>query len=147
MIIEASIFLILILPFPMAIRKHVINLFANTGIAQKFFKIQIYLIFLVLVFFVESIRRNYEITGVRDELKEVNEENIEKTGDLPHQEKLTMLQDYKVRTQLFIFQRNIYLTGFTLFLSFLLNRYINLLQKMVKTGEEVKKLKAEKKNK
>jgi B-cell receptor-associated protein 31 len=66
-----------------------------------------------------------------------------KSGDQKNDAAFNRDTQLAFNTKVFRAQRNMYLTGFTLFLSLVLNRYITVIAQNVKYEEEVQQLKSQ----
>lgn len=121
--LEMTMFMVLILPLPFAARRKLFHFLAtNHFVGQIQYGIKITFIF-VAVLFVDAVQRM---------IKVMNEAQLAKQNK--------GAQDVRTETNLaakrFYTQRNMYLTGFTLFLSLILSRTHSLVVDLIKTQEE-----------
>lgn len=128
---EMSIFLLLVLPLPFTWRKKMFEFIQGSPIIAKLqYGMKITFIF-ILILFVDSVNRVYR---VQHELSESS-----KSGG-----KQGMLGSDRMEVQArkFYSQRNMYLCGFTLFLSLILNRTHSFILDILKLEQSVKELRA-----
>ncbi|CAD6888452.1 unnamed protein product [Tilletia controversa] len=123
LVLEMAMFLVLILPLPFTARRKLFHFLAtNSFIGQIQYGIKITFIF-VAVLFVDAVQRM---------IKVMNEAQMAKQNK--------GAADVRTETNLaakrFYTQRNMYLTGFTLFLSLILSRTHSLVVDLIKTQEE-----------
>ncbi|KAK0539100.1 Endoplasmic reticulum transmembrane protein 3 [Tilletia horrida] len=121
--LEMTMFMVLILPLPFTARRKLFHFLAtNHIVGQIQYGIKITFIF-VAVLFVDAVQRM---------IKVMNEAQLAKQNK--------GAQDVRTETNLaakrFYTQRNMYLTGFTLFLSLILSRTHSLVVDLIKTQEE-----------
>ncbi|KCV70698.1 hypothetical protein H696_03051 [Fonticula alba] len=112
LVMEVVAFLLLMLPFSPAFRKKVVSLIANSPFAAKL-KIGVQVVFvLVTLLFLESISRMYRLENEISQQQAVYNKG-------------TALIDpfMNLYTSKFYAERNVYLTGITLFLAFVLHRF------------------------
>ncbi|KAL7274564.1 Endoplasmic reticulum transmembrane protein 3 [Rhizina undulata] len=131
---EMSIFLLLIIPLPFTWRKKMFTFISgNPLIAKLQYGMKITFIF-ILILFVDSVNRVYRVT------RELSEANA--AGHAGHSAVLGH-DRMEVQARKFYSQRNMYLCGFTLFLSLILNRTYVLILDILKLEQTVKELRAE----
>ncbi|KAE8217312.1 hypothetical protein CF319_g8572 [Tilletia indica] len=123
LVLEMAMFLVLILPLPFTARRKLFHFLAtNSFIGQIQYGIKITFIF-VAVLFVDAVQRM---------IKVMNEAQLAKQNK--------GASDVRTETNMaakrFYTQRNMYLTGFTLFLSLILSRTHSLVVDLIKTQEE-----------
>lgn len=119
LVAEIVAFLLLVAPFPFAMRKSFLNWISTSSlVANVAYAIKILIIF-VLVLFVDAVMR----------LKRADEEARHGHHD-PR-----ILSDLHARK--FYAQRNMYLTGFTLFLSLILWRTFSLIHDLLKNEQRM----------
>ena len=102
MLLEMAMFLVLIVPLPFSMRRKLFHFLATSeAVAKVNYAIRITFIF-VAVLFIDAFQRMLKVTA------EAHQEHVN-------------YQDYRSETNYhakkFYSQRNVYLTGFTLFLS------------------------------
>jgi len=124
-------FCLLVAPLPFAIKKRVFTFLSESYIVAKIvYGLKISFIF-VAILFADAIQRMFRVTA---------EVDIMKSG------RQGIVQDYKSDTSMaarkFYAQRNVYLTGFCLFLSLVLTRTFYIILDLLHTQEEYAKLKA-----
>lgn len=127
LVIEMAFFTILSLPFPRAVRRKVL---ATASAPFKSEQVQIALkcIFgFVLVLFIDSVNRVYSVTS---ELHAAAPNtNAPLTGVLNDRS--------EVQARRFYAQRNMYLCGFTLFLTLILTRTYSLVAELITTKDKL----------
>jgi len=127
MVSEMFIFVLLILPLPMKWRKSIfIFLSKSPLIAQLQYGLKITFIF-VFILFVDSLNRMWR----------VQEEASHQDGHHVHD----VRTETNLQARKFYSQRNMYLTGFTLFLSLILNRTYVLIIDQLRAEEQLEVLK------
>lgn len=135
LLLEIAVYIILILPLPIKLRKTLLHWLTISDFAQKLSTIQTYLLFMVGIFFLDSLK-----TSINLKQEEENAHNSEiESGHHHHHD--SILQDQKLHLRRFYAERNAYLTGFTLFVSLALNRIVVLLKNLCNKEEEFEILK------
>lgn len=126
LVVEMAFFAILSLPFPRRLRKTVLTT-VSAPFKSEQFQIALKCIFgFVLVLFVDSVNRVYSVTA---ELQ-----NISPNVPTP----LNVLNDRaEVQSRRFYAQRNMYLCGFTLFLTLILTRTYSLVAELIETKDKL----------
>lgn len=121
-----AFFAILSLPFPRRLRKTVLTT-VSAPFKSEQFQIALKCIFgFVLVLFIDSVNRVYSVTA---ELQ-----NISPNVPTP----LNVLNDRaEVQSRRFYAQRNMYLCGFTLFLTLILTRTYSLVAELIETKDKL----------
>jgi len=128
---EMSIFMLLILPLPFTWRKKLFHFISESALVAKLqYGMKITFIF-ILILFVDSVNRVYRVT---QELNAAPRGSA--AGALGHER-------MEVQARKFYSQRNMYLCGFTLFLSLILNRTYALILDILKLEETVVSLRKE----
>ncbi|CAG8953140.1 hypothetical protein HYFRA_00003338 [Hymenoscyphus fraxineus] len=123
---EVVFFALLVLPFPFKLRKSIFNFISTSTIVAKLqYGMKIALIF-VLVLFIDSVNRVYRVQV------ELSEANNNKAGTIMGHERM------EVQARKFYSQRNMYLCGFTLFLSIILNRTYTMILDNITLEAKVK---------
>lgn len=138
LLFQALFLIILTIPFPSRFRNALLRSVTLTRPAQWFFKAQTFIMFFIAIFFFESLRKMNEASKEHDSL--ATEAQI-------HSHKDEGLEDMKIHCRIFYAQRNLYLTGITLFTSFLLNRWLSQLKAFELLEHRFHKLGNEKKEK
>lgn len=111
LVLEMFLFLILVAPVPLQVHKKLIQALRSPTMTKVMRSIK-FLFFFILVLFVDSVQRVWNVP----ELEALG------TGQLTVADR----SDYQARK--FYNQRNMYLCGFTLFLSLILNRTFTLVK-------------------
>ncbi|PPQ95116.1 hypothetical protein CVT25_011659 [Psilocybe cyanescens] len=127
---EMVTFCILVAPLPYPIKKRVFSFLSESKIVAKVaYGLKISFIF-VAILFADALQRMFRVTA---------ESDMAKTN------KQGMIQDIRTDTGIaarkFYAQRNVYLTGFCLFLSLVLTRTFYIILDLIHTQEEYAKLK------
>jgi B-cell receptor-associated protein 31 len=121
--LEMAIFSILLIPMPSGVRRVITRWISTSSlVAQLQYFLKIMFVF-VLILFLDSLNRAFK-----------GEHEHDAASTNPH-------SDTHFHMKVFRAQRNMYLTGFTVFMSLLLNRFINMVTQMSKIEEELATLK------
>ncbi|KZV70555.1 B-cell receptor-associated 31-like protein [Peniophora sp. CONT] len=125
---EMATFVVFIAPLPFAVRKRFFNFLATSPIVAKLaYGLKISFIFIAILF-VDALQRMFRVA---------TEVEAAKVG--------SGMQDVRTETNIaarkFYAQRNVYLTGFCLFLSVVLTRTFYIIQDLIHTQDEYAKLK------
>lgn len=127
LVAEMALFILLIIPLPFTIRRKMFTFISESPLVAKFqYGMKITFIF-ILILFVDSLNRVYR---VQIELAESNKQ--QGAAVLGHER-------MEVQARKFYSQRNMYLCGFTLFLSLILNRTYTMILDVLRLEEKVKK--------
>ncbi|KAL3425099.1 hypothetical protein PVAG01_04380 [Phlyctema vagabunda] len=128
LVTEMAIFCALIVPIPFTVRRRLFTFISESPIVAKLqYGMKITFIF-ILILFIDSVNRVYR---VQVELAEARD-NSQGAGVLGHER-------MEVQARKFYSQRNMYLCGFTLFLSLILNRTYTMILDVLRLEEKVKK--------
>lgn len=120
---EMALFMLLIIPLPFGVKRKIFTFISESPIVAKIqYWMKITFIF-ILILFIDSVNRVYR---VQVELAAASEQTKHGSGAaVMGHERL------EVQARKFYSQRNMYLCGFTLFLSLILNRtYVMILEVM-----------------
>jgi len=132
---EMGVFVTLIVPMPFAVRRRLfVFLSENPIIAKIQYGLKITFIF-ILILFVDSVNRVYRVQ------LEVSNANSDGRGSSA--ETLGGSVRAEVQARKFYAQRNMYLCGFTLFLSLILNRTYVMILETLRLEEELKRVKGD----
>ncbi|KIJ64271.1 hypothetical protein HYDPIDRAFT_112252 [Hydnomerulius pinastri MD-312] len=125
---EMATFCILVFPLPYTIRKKLFRFLAESPIVAKVaYGLKISFIF-VGILFLDALQRMFRVTA---------ESEMAKTGQgMPD-----VRAESNIAARKFYAQRNMYLTGFCLFLSLVLTRTFYIILDLIQTQEEYAKLK------
>ncbi|KAI9290730.1 B-cell receptor-associated 31-like protein [Neoconidiobolus thromboides FSU 785] len=117
---EIALFLALIIPIPSTIRRNALIWVSKNVVARVDYTLKIVFVF-IFILFVDSINR----------MVRVNEqnENTDKVSDVR--------LDTNINSKKFYSQRNMYLTGSTLFLSLVLNYTYSNIMELLNTEEKI----------
>jgi len=127
LVAEMALFMLLIVPLPFTIRRKMFNFISESPLIAKLqYGMKITFIF-ILILFIDSVNRVYR---VQIELAESNKQ--QGASVLGHER-------MEVQARKFYSQRNMYLCGFTLFLSLILNRTYTMILDVLRLEEKVKK--------
>jgi len=139
LVTEMLIFLALIVPLPFTWRRKLFTFISESPIVAKLqYGMKITFIF-ILILFVDSVNRVYR---VQVELSGMG--NQQGGGGASS---LGGIERMEVQARKFYSQRNMYLCGFTLFLSLILNRTYVMILDVLRLEEEVKTFKGDPKAK
>jgi len=127
LVAEMSLFVLLIVPLPFTIRRKMFTFISESPLVAKLqYGMKITFIF-ILILFIDSVNRVYR---VQLELAESREQ--QGAAVLGHER-------MEVQARKFYSQRNMYLCGFTLFLSLILNRTYTMILDILRLEEKVKR--------
>ncbi|CCC08519.1 hypothetical protein SMACR_05764 [Sordaria macrospora] len=130
LVAEMSIFMLLIVPLPFAIRRKLFTFISENPIIAKLqYGLKITFIF-ILILFIDSVNRVYR---VQVELAAATDASKGNAAAIMGHERL------EVQARKFYSQRNMYLCGFTLFLSLILNRTYIMILEVLRLEEKLKK--------
>lgn len=139
LVTEMLIFCALIVPLPFTWRRKLFAFISESPIVAKLqYGMKITFIF-ILILFIDSVNRVYR---VQLELSGSDDGTIR-----PGSAALGGIERMEVQARKFYSQRNMYLCGFTLFLSLILNRTYVMILDTLRLEEEVKTLKGDPKAK
>jgi len=128
---EMGLFMLLILPLPFTVRRRMFTFISeNPFVAKIQYGLKITFIF-ILILFIDSVNRVYR---VQLELAAGTDGNNNSSTAIVGHERL------EVQARKFYSQRNMYLCGFTLFLSLILNRTYIMILEVLRLEEKVKLL-------
>jgi len=123
---EMALFMLLIVPLPFTIRRKMFTFISESRLVAKLqYGMKITFIF-ILILFIDSVNRVYRVQ------LELAESNKGQAGApvLGHER-------MEVQARKFYSQRNMYLCGFTLFLSLILNRTYTMILEVLRLEEKV----------
>ncbi|KAI5809383.1 B-cell receptor-associated protein 31-like-domain-containing protein [Pyronema omphalodes] len=132
LMLEMSIFLLLVFPLPFTWRKKTFEFIShNPVIAKLQYGMKITFIF-ILILFVDSVNRVYR----------VKRELAEAATSGPYAQPVMGGDRTEIQARKFYSERNLYLCGFTLFLSLILNRTHSFILDILRLEQTVKELRA-----
>jgi len=136
MVTEMVIFMTLIVPLPFTWRRKLFTFISeNPLIAKLQYGMKIAFIF-ILILFIDSVNRVYRV--------QVELAAASKSSDAAaNAAVLGGTQRMEVQARKFYSQRNMYLCGFTLFLSLILNRTYVMILDVLRLEEELKRVKGD----
>ncbi|EPQ30653.1 uncharacterized protein PFL1_01554 [Pseudozyma flocculosa PF-1] len=125
---EMAMFMVLIVPLPFTWKRKLFHFLATNPIVAKVqYGLKITFIF-VAVLFVDAVQRMYKVMTEGETAKD-------------HRGVQDVRTETNYAARKFYSQRNMYLTGFTLFLSLILSRTYSLILDLINTQEELVALK------
>ncbi|CAK3950750.1 B-cell receptor-associated 31 [Lecanosticta acicola] len=134
LVFEMSVFIALIVPLPFKVKRGLFTFISENPLVAKLqYGMKITFIF-ILILFVDSVNRVYRVQVELAQAKSA--QGV--AGAVAGGERM------EVQARKFYSQRNMYLCGFTLFLSLILNRTYTMILDTLRLEEEVKKLEGEK---
>ncbi|KAF1988444.1 BAP31 domain-containing protein [Aulographum hederae CBS 113979] len=135
LVFEMVVFTALIIPLPFKVRRKLFNFISESPIIAKLqYGMKITFIF-ILILFLDSVNRVFR---VQQELSAATKaEGAGRASVLGGGERM------EVQARKFYSQRNMYLCGFTLFLSLILNRTYVMMLDILRLDEELKEYKGE----
>lgn len=127
LVAEMTLFMLLIVPLPFTIRRKMFTFISESPLVAKLqYGMKITFIF-ILILFIDSVNRVYRVQ------LELAESREQQGGAVLGHERM------EVQARKFYSQRNMYLCGFTLFLSLILNRTYTMILDVLRLEEKVKK--------
>ncbi|CAK7565184.1 MAG: Endoplasmic reticulum transmembrane protein 3 [Sporothrix epigloea] len=127
---EMGLFVVLIVPFPFTVKRKIFTFLSENPLVAKIqYGMKITFIF-ILILFIDSVNRVYR---VQVELAAATSDNSTGGAAILGRERL------EVQARKFYSQRNMYLCGFTLFLSLILNRTYIMILEVLRLEEKLKK--------
>ncbi|KUI58694.1 hypothetical protein VP1G_05984 [Cytospora mali] len=134
---EMALFMFLILPMPFSIKRRMFTFISENPLVAKLqYGLKITFIF-ILILFIDSVNRVYR---VQVELSAVTDGGNNARQAIMGHERL------EVQARKFYSQRNMYLCGFTLFLSLILNRTYIMILEVLRLEEKLKQYEGTDKN-
>ncbi|KAI0009432.1 B-cell receptor-associated protein 31-like-domain-containing protein [Xylariaceae sp. FL0662B] len=128
LVAEMSLFMLLIVPMPFTLKRKMFTFLSeNPLIAKIQYGMKITFIF-ILILFIDSVNRVYR---VQVELAQATDSNKGTAAVMGHER-------LEVQARKFYSQRNMYLCGFTLFLSLILNRTYTMILEVLRLEEKLK---------
>ncbi|KAF2731619.1 endoplasmic reticulum protein-like protein [Polyplosphaeria fusca] len=135
LVLEMVIFLALIVPLPFTWRRKLFTFISESPIIAKLqYGMKITFIF-ILILFIDSVNRVYRV--------QVELSAFSKSDNRGGAAVMGGSERMEVQARKFYSQRNMYLCGFTLFLSLILNRTYVMILDVLRLEEEVKTLKGD----
>ncbi|TRX93829.1 hypothetical protein FHL15_005211 [Xylaria flabelliformis] len=129
LVAEMSLFMLLVVPMPFTVKRKMFTFLSeNPLIAKIQYGLKITFIF-ILILFLDSVNRVYR---VQVELAAATDSSKGGAAAVMGHERL------EVQARKFYSQRNMYLCGFTLFLSLILNRTYTMILDMLRLEEKLK---------
>ncbi|KAK3382951.1 B-cell receptor-associated protein 31-like-domain-containing protein [Lasiosphaeria ovina] len=136
---EMGLFVFLIIPLPFAMRRKMFTFISeNPFVAKLQYWLKITFVF-ILILFIDSVNRVYRVQVELAAAAENNGGNSRGAAIMGHER-------LEVQARKFYSQRNMYLCGFTLFLSLILNRTYIMILEVLRLEERVKQYEGTEKN-
>lgn len=127
LMLEMFLFMLLIVPLPFTVKRKLFTFISESPVVAKIqYWMKITFVF-ILILFIDSVNRVYR---VQIELA-LATENQNNAGVMGHER-------LEVQARKFYSQRNMYLCGFTLFLSLILNRIYVMILEVMRLEDRVK---------
>ncbi|KAL8902438.1 MAG: hypothetical protein Q9207_004712 [Kuettlingeria erythrocarpa] len=135
LVLEMTIFMLLIVPLPYSMKRKLFTFISENPLVAKLqYAMKITFIF-ILILFVDSVNRVYRVQVELSMAK--NQGGAAVAGS----------ERMEVQARKFYSQRNMYLCGFTLFLSLILNRTYSMILDTLRLEERVKRYEGDPKTK
>ncbi|RYP75298.1 hypothetical protein DL770_007447 [Monosporascus sp. CRB-9-2] len=129
LVAEMALFMLLIIPMPFSVRRRIFTFISENPIIAKLqYGLKITFIF-ILILFLDSVNRVYR---VQIELAAATDSSKGTAAVMGHER-------LEVQARKFYSQRNMYLCGFTLFLSLILNRTYIMILETLRLEQKLKK--------
>lgn len=122
LVIEMASFLFLVMPLPRTMRRQVVQLVSRTYLASKIALSLRFTFAFILILFVDSVNRVYRVQYELNEFRDSRTMSMERS---------------EIQARKFYAQRNMYLCGFTLFLSLILNRTYHLVVDLMAAHDKI----------
>jgi hypothetical protein len=130
LVAEMGLFVSLVVPMPFTVKRKLFNFIAESPLVAKLqYGLKITFIF-ILILFLDSVNRVYRV--------QVEMSSLMKDSSGVGRAAAIGSDRMEVQARKFYSQRNMYLTGFTLFLSLILNRTYGLILDVLRLEEKVK---------
>ncbi|PGH04474.1 hypothetical protein GX51_03466 [Blastomyces parvus] len=135
LVVEMVIFVGLIIPLPFTVKRKLFTFISESPVIAKLqYGMKITFIF-ILILFIDSVNRVYRVqTELSSYSKEMGSTGTAALGP----------ERMEVQARKFYSQRNMYLCGFTLFLSLILNRTYTMILEVLRLEDKVKQLQGDK---
>ncbi|CAN3358763.1 endoplasmic reticulum transmembrane protein 3 [Diutina catenulata] len=141
LVIEMVMFTVVSLPFPRAIRRRVLQIFSAPFQNEQFQIATKFLLAFVFILFVDSVNR---VWSVSIELRSA----LDPQSSSQQAAMASMMQDRaEIQARRFYSQRNMYLCGFTLFLTLIIMRTYTLVAELTHTKDRLDSMNTEGKGK
>ncbi|XP_044719998.1 b-cell receptor-associated protein 31-like domain-containing protein [Hirsutella rhossiliensis] len=132
LVFEMGLFMLLLVPLPFTVKRKIFTFVSENPIVAKIqYWMKITFVF-ILILFIDSVNRVYR---VQLELLAATEQTSKGSATVMGHERL------EVQARKFYSQRNMYLCGFTLFLSLILNRTYVMILEVMRLEDRVRSLK------
>ncbi|RCI12518.1 hypothetical protein L249_1303 [Ophiocordyceps polyrhachis-furcata BCC 54312] len=126
---EMGLFMLLLVPLPFSMKRRIFTFISeNPLVAKVEYWMKITFVF-ILILFIDSVNRVYR---VQQELMAASEQSSKGSTTIIGSERL------EVQARKFYSQRNMYLCGFTLFLSLILNRTYVMIVEVMRLEDRLK---------
>jgi hypothetical protein len=138
LVIEMILFSLISFPLPSKIRRPLLKTLSIPFHSQQFQIITKCVFVFIGIMFIDSVNRTIKVTNELysgSNISNSNDVNIINSG----------ISRAEIQSRRFYSQRNMYLCGFTLFLSLILNRTYNMVFDLLEIKEKVQKLQNESK--
>ncbi|KAJ4315555.1 Endoplasmic reticulum transmembrane protein 3 [Fusarium piperis] len=137
LVFEMALFMLLIIPLPFNVKRKIFTFISENPVVAKIqYWMKITFIF-ILILFIDSVNRVYR---VQLELIAASEQAKQGGAGVMGHERL------EVQARKFYSQRNMYLCGFTLFLSLILNRTYVMILEVMRLEDKVRAFEGTKQN-
>lgn len=137
LVLEMALFMLLIVPMPFSLKRKIFTFISENSVVAKIqYWMKITFVF-ILILFIDSVNRVYR---VQIELIAATENATKGSGAVMGHERL------EVQARKFYSQRNMYLCGFTLFLSLILNRTYMMIMEVMRLEDRLKTYEGTNKN-
>jgi len=130
LVVEMVLFVALIIPLPFTVKRKMFNFISESPLVAKLqYGMKITFIF-ILILFLDSVNRVYRV--------QVEMASLLKDSSGAGRAAAIGSDRMEVQARKFYSQRNMYLTGFTLFLSLILNRTYGMILEVLRLEEKLK---------
>ncbi|KAF4215677.1 hypothetical protein CNMCM8980_001709 [Aspergillus fumigatiaffinis] len=137
LVFEMAVFMGLIIPLPFTVKRKLFTFISESPLVAKLqYGLKITFIF-ILILFIDSVNRVYRV--------QLELASFTKDGNSMGRAAALGTDRMEVQARKFYSQRNMYLCGFTLFLSLILNRTYTMILEVLRLEDRVKHLEGDKK--
>ncbi|CAN6651480.1 endoplasmic reticulum transmembrane protein 3 [Trichomonascus vanleenenianus] len=130
LVTEMALFLMLVAPLPRPLRKKVLHVISTSRLVAKLKMTLRFTFIFILILFIDSVNRVYRV-----QLEVAAAQESRNVGQMMTTDRS------EIQARRFYSQRNMYLCGFTLFLSLILNRTYAMVLDLMKAEDTIHRLK------
>lgn len=136
LVLEMALFSLISFPLPSKIRRPLLKTLSIPFHSQQFQVVTKCVFVFIGIMFADSVNRTIKVTNELYNNNNLNNENLMLGG----------VSRAEIQSRRFYSQRNMYLCGFTLFLSLILNRTYKMVFELLEVKEKIQKLESSNEN-